>query len=218
MKNVQKKVFGASAVVTMVTLGITAQAQRPAPTPQPAPTPTVQLRAPSPAPTLTPQLAVPLQAPQFAPEIKPALVGKKAFDPKPLAGRVRQVNGVTLLKIKNGREYPLMPIGTEPTPPARLQMKAIPPHLLQYKAHIEAPILAGKRVIKQLGHGQRARRLHPPELRLRAGLRQVRLRGGWGDGARVELTAEAPGRRGTAGVETVSLTRASLPARRRPAT
>lgn len=104
------------------------------------------------APTLTARplqptkLAVALQPITVDPALKPALTGKRKFDPAALAANLRVVNGTPLLKIKRGREYPLMPLGVEPKPSASLQMTALPPQLLQYKKHIESPIVAGRRI------------------------------------------------------------------------
>ena len=101
-----------------------------------------------PVPLAAAPLPVALAPVQVDPQLKPALVQKAKFDPARLAPKLTVQNGRPVLQIANGRKYGLEPIGKELPVSPSLQMKQLPPKLLPYQQHIEAPLVAGRRIVK----------------------------------------------------------------------
>lgn len=83
-----------------------------------------------------------------SPDLKPALANKAKFNPSALSQHLTYQGNIPMLKVKSGKTFQLEPIGQQPMPPRSLQMTTLPQQILPYKAHLEAPFVINKRVIK----------------------------------------------------------------------
>lgn len=139
----RKRVFGGVSIVAgVMALAASSHAQsKPAPSASPRINTTAQPRA------LLPASQIKLQPVTVSPDLKKAIASKPKFDQALLAQRISYVGNTPVLKIKNGKQFQLQPLN-EPPPPTTLQIKALPQVLSPYKAHVEAPFVIGKRVIK----------------------------------------------------------------------
>ncbi len=94
------------------------------------------------------QLPVALGQVNVDPQLRAALKNKRAFDPSRLASKLSVQNDLPVLELPNKRTYVLEPINKEPPVSSALQIKELPKQFAQFKAHIDAPLVAGKRIPK----------------------------------------------------------------------
>lgn len=148
---VSHKVFGGVSICAgSLAVAAASHAAPPSVTPPPTVAPLQVQRRAQVAALQQPVAQLQVQQINVSPDLKAAIARKRAYDPQLLSQRISYQGAIPTLKVKSGRSFQLEPTGPAAMPPAALQMKALPASVVPFKAHVEAPFVIGRRIIKLL--------------------------------------------------------------------